>query len=228
VLPEGVRPDSYFLQHHNAAKLGWVPFDECPFLQTKLSIYTRRRLIHEAVGGMVFLIVGLGRPKRYYLWECFRVEGVESEDGHFCAWGTGWQLVPPQRLAGDDFEQFRRACGYFIGFRAIDRLPYHRTLVELANRFRRNEVNGDADRFCGELIDCLPDSGDVWFFRGWVRERLGDHAGALADLERAIALGGEFRGEAEKCVRLLRGAAPESSTGFSNPVYPDRSGRPPL
>jgi hypothetical protein len=193
----------YFLQYHNVEKLGWVPLDERPFLQTQLAIATRRSSVRQAIGGTVFLIVRLGKRGRYYLWECFQVEGVEPEGADLCAHGSGWQLVPPQPLEGPGFEAFRKACAYFIGFRRIDDLPYHATLVELAHRFRRDDVNDEAERFCTHLIDCLPDSPDVHFYRGLVRQRLGDRSGALADLDEALRRGGEFVDEARACRRLV-------------------------
>jgi hypothetical protein len=192
----------YFLQYHNVDKLGWVPLDERPFLQTELAIATRRPVVRKAIGGTVFLVVRLGKPGRYYLWECFRVEGVEPEGADLCAHGTGWQLVPPQPLEGPDFEAFRRSCAYFIGFRSIDDLPYHATLVDLAGRFRRDDVDDDTERFCTTLIDCLPEAPDVYFYRGFVRLRLGRRAGALADLDEALRRDGEFVDEAGACRQL--------------------------
>jgi hypothetical protein len=192
----------YFLQYHNIDKLGWVPLDERPFLQTQLAIATRRAIVRKAIGGTVFLIASLGRPRRYYLWECFRVEGVEPEGADLCAHGTGWQLVPPQPLEGPAFEDFRKACAFFIGFRCIDDLPYHVTLLDLAQRFRGDDVNEDAERFCTMLIDRLPANSDVYFYRGFVRLRLGRAQGALADLDEALRRNGEFQGEIRACRRL--------------------------
>src|SRR6478672_4395693 len=96
----------FFIQYHNVEKLGWVPLDDRPFQQTQLAIYTRRALVEKAIGSTVFLVVSLPRPRRYYLWECFRIEEVRREEGDICAWGTGWQLVPPQRLEGPAFDDF--------------------------------------------------------------------------------------------------------------------------
>jgi hypothetical protein len=192
----------HFIQFHNTDKLGWVPLDERPFLQTRLAIATRRALAHQAVGGTVFLIARLPRPRCYYLWECFQVEAVEPEGNDLCVHGSGWQLVPPQPLEGPAFEEFRRACAYFIGFQCIDALPYCATLVELAQRYHLPEVNDEAERFCSLLIEALPESADVYFFRGFVRQRLGRRAGALADLDEALRRGSEFRDEALTCRRL--------------------------
>jgi hypothetical protein len=196
----------YFLQYHNVDKLGWVPLDERPFLQTQLAIATRQPVVRKAIGATVFLIASLGkqrlgrrRRQRYYLWECFRVEGIEPEGADLCAHGTGWQLVPPQPLEGPAFEEFRKSCAYFIGFRCIDSLPYHATLVDVAARFRSGDVNDDAERFCTTIIETLPDNPDVYFYRGFVRQRLGRRAAALADLDEALRRGGEFLDEARAC-----------------------------
>jgi hypothetical protein len=196
----------YFLQYHNADKLGWVPLDAQPFAQTQLAIYTRRPHVQRAVGGTVFVIVSLGRPKRYYLWECFEIAEVRREGKEHCAWGTGWQLVPPQRLDGDDFRLFHKACAYFVGFRSIDGLPYTQTLLGLARRFRGQPITDAVDRFCDDLIAALPASGDARFARGWVRQRLGRHAEALVDLDVASRLGTEHAAEVEACRRLARQA----------------------
>jgi hypothetical protein len=195
----------YFLQYHNCDKLGWVPLDEQPFLQTQLAIYTRRPLVKKTIGDTVFVIASFGKPKRYYLWECFLVEGVEPEGTDFCAWGTGWQLVPPQRLQGEEFKAFHKACAWFIGFRAIGDLPYCAHLIDLTERYRHTEVNTQVEQFCSEILESLPDSGDAWFFRGFVRTRLRRFTEALPDLDEAIRRETEFVAEAEACRQLILG-----------------------
>jgi len=202
-----------FLQYHNADKLGWVPLDARPFLQEQLAIYTRKPAVLKAVGGTVFVVVSVGRPasrknpRRYYLWECFEVAEVRREGDDFCAWGPGWQLVPPQRLEGEDFAAFHRACAYFVGFRAIDTLPYTATLAELARRYRGRPIDLGVERFLGELVAALPQSGDVRCARGWVRQRLGMNGPALEDLDEALRLGTEFAAEARACRRLAGGVS---------------------
>jgi hypothetical protein len=187
----------YYLQYHNCDKLGWVPLDAEPFVQTQLAVYTRRPGARKALGATVFVIASFGRPKRYYLWERFVVEKVEPEGANFCAWGPGWQLIPPQRLHGEDFEAFRKACAYFIGFRAIDNLPYCATLNRLSMEHRGSAVTPGAEAFCTGLLAHTPGCGDAWFFRGVVRARLGRRAEALADLAVALTLDTEFAAEAE-------------------------------
>lgn len=189
----------YYLQYHNSERLGWVPLDDRPFLQTRLAIYTRRSLITRAVGGTVFVVVSLGSPKRYYLWECFEIVEVRGEGAQFCAWGDGWQLAPPVLLAGEEFTRFRKACANFVGFRAIDDLPYTQTLIELARRSRSPNLGPVVERFCDQLLDELPASGDARFARGFVREQLGRNAEAIADLDAASRLGTEYPAAVAAC-----------------------------
>ncbi|MFO0842917.1 MAG: hypothetical protein U0797_11055 [Gemmataceae bacterium] len=178
-----------------------MPLDDRPFVQTRLAIYTRRSLVTRAVGGTVFVVVSLGSPKRYFLWECFEIAEVRGEGGQFCAWGDGWQLAPPVLLAGEEFSRFRRACAYFVGFRSITELPFTRTLIELARRSRAPALTPAVGRFCDLLVEALPASGDVRFARGFVHAGLGRHAEALADLDAASRLGTEYPDAVADCRR---------------------------
>lgn len=138
---------NYFVQYHNVANEGFL-FSEPPFTATRLGIHTAVPSIKHAEG-RVFLIAGVGRPRRYFLWETFEIEKVRSgRDGQFHAAGTGWQLSPPVELAGKKFEEFQKACANFVGFRSITDLPFARTLDALAES---NRPPGDA----GENIDFL-------------------------------------------------------------------------
>jgi len=190
-----------FLQYHNAGKLGWVPLDATPFLQTRLSIATRKPVARQALGATVFVVASLGRPRRYYLWEWFVVEGVQREGDELCVWGTGRQLVPPAPLQGDDFDAFHKACAYFIGFRSIDALPYSATLAALCAA-DKGEITEAAERFCSQLIETFPASPDAHFYRGFVRHRLGRDLDAVTDLAEALRRGTEFADEAKACLRL--------------------------
>lgn len=186
-----------FLQYHNGARLGWVPLDARPFLQTQPSIWTRRRAVLEAVGGVVYLIVSLPGPKRFYLWERFQVAEVREDGPNCCALGPGWQLNPPQLLDGEAFVAFRKACANFVSFRRIDHLPYAATLEDLAQRYRHAGRKEPLLRFCDDLVAALPESGDAYYARGFVRHQAGMKAEAAADFREAVRLGTEFTAEAE-------------------------------
>lgn len=181
-----------YLQYHNGERLGWLPLAVRPFQERELGIYTRRAHITRAIGGQVLVIVSVGRPRRYYLWESFRIEQVEARNGEYTAWGTGWQLMPPQRLRGPAFDQFRRECANFVSFRAIDRMDYAATLLALAERFRRRTIRDDVEDFCTEWIETCPTSGDAHYARGCVRRHLGKLPEAQADFAAALRLGTEF------------------------------------
>ena len=195
VAGDAREPARYYVQYHNCDRLGWVPLDERPFLETDLGIYTRKLQAREALGGAVLLIVGVGRPLRYYLWETFRVTRVEEGKADLEVSGPGWQLMPPQHLHGEDFEQFRMACANFIAFRGIDELPFTEELVRLAEQDRHDHLIPEVEAFCTELIGLSPNDGDLYYARGFVRERLG-LPGARSDLEESIRLGTEFLDEA--------------------------------
>ena len=100
------------------------------------------------------------------------MSAVEEDDGEFIASGPGWTLMPPQRLQGPEFERFMASCANFVGFRSIDSLPYLDTLRQLANRYHLADVNKDCERFCTELLGLIPDDGDAYYLRGFVRQRL--------------------------------------------------------
>jgi hypothetical protein len=204
-----------FLQYHNGACLGWVPLDARPFQQSRPSIWTRRPGVRKAVGGVVYLIVSLPRPKRYYLWERFQIAEVRQEGDDFCAWGPGWQLTPPQPLEGEAFARFRKACAHFVGFRRIDHLPYAATLEDLARRHQQKRPDPEVERFCDDLVAALPRSGDARYARGFVRRQLGRHAEAVADFDEALRLRTEFAAEAEALRQLPGGAAMPSTSPSS-------------
>jgi hypothetical protein len=127
---------SLYIQYHNCDKRGLphiVPGEG------RHGIDTGRKQV-ETAQGTVFLIAGVGRPRCFYLWEAFTIDKVESfpEDGtiSYRAEGPGWQLCPPQRLEGADFEAFKTSCASFVCFRKIDDLPYSVTLKDLADQYR--------------------------------------------------------------------------------------------
>lgn len=186
-----------FLQYHNVEKLGWVPLDERPFVQTDLSIATRKPAARGAAGAAVFVIASLGRPRRYYLWERFVAERVTAAGEDFCVSGTGRQLVPPAALRGEAFDAFRWACANFIGFRRIDGLPYAAALAALAEAPDDYEA---AERFCTSLLDDLP-GGDGHFHRGVVRLRLGRRLDAIEDFVAALRRGTEYAAATKQALR---------------------------
>lgn len=135
---------NFYVQYQNADKRGVPPFAVNP-CETVLSIQTSVSDVCQACG-QVFLIVGIGKPKRYYLWETFVINEVQRVEppgakSYFEARGPGWQLMQPQLLNGPVFNDFRRFCANFIGFRRIDSHPFASELHRLAQTFRPNDLS---------------------------------------------------------------------------------------
>lgn len=154
-----------YLQYHNVANEGLLLSDP-PFSRTQLCINTRLSGVQRAVG-RVFLIAGIGRPRRYFLWQTFQIERIASyPGGEFEASGTGWQLAPPAELTGKQFERFRSECANFVGFRCISNLSFARTLNKLAEENRPPGESGRIVSFLNTMEHLLPpDDAD----RGTVR-----------------------------------------------------------
>ncbi len=107
-LPACERPPamSLYLQYHNCDKEGLPHIDPG---EGRFGIFTRREQVKHA-RGTVFLIVGLGKPRKFFLWEVFTIDKVKpfAQDGRlfYRADGPGWQLSCPQRLVGPEFDAF--------------------------------------------------------------------------------------------------------------------------
>jgi hypothetical protein len=142
---------SLYIQYHNYDREGLLLGNA----GDDLGIHTRLSHVQNAVGGRVFIILGIGSPRQYYLWCSFTVSEVESlVDGEdkpaYHAFGPGWRLVPPQRLEGPEFETFKKSCANFVGFRKVDDLPFSKTLVRLADQHQAGSVSairGFVDEF---------------------------------------------------------------------------------
>ncbi|HQZ67256.1 MAG TPA: ASCH domain-containing protein [Planctomycetaceae bacterium] len=141
---------NYYIQYHNVENEGLLIANP-PFSRTNLGIYTR--LAHaKNADGRVFLIAGVGKPRRYFLWSAFQIEKVKAgSDGIFQVNGTGWQLAPPQELKGKSFDSFRSACANFVGFRQITDLPYTKILNELAEDHRPPGDSGEIAAFFKQM-----------------------------------------------------------------------------
>ena len=149
---------NYYIQYHNVQHEG-VFFADPPFSDTRLVMHTSRKNVLTA-DGRVFLIAGIGRPRRFFLWQSFQIDKVTTNrEGMFKASGVGWQLAPPIELKGTSFDSFKTACASFVGFRSINDLPFTRTLVRLADE---NRPPGQPDRivkFLTTLDGLVPNDG---------------------------------------------------------------------
>jgi hypothetical protein len=88
----------------------------------------------KGASGRVLLVVGVGSPRKYFLWSSFTIAQCATSHGQYQLSGSGWQLAPPQLLTGRAFDNFKSACANFIGFRQITSMPYTARLLELADR----------------------------------------------------------------------------------------------
>jgi hypothetical protein len=151
-------------------------------------IYCRQPPLQDEISSRVFLIAGIGSPQRYYLWTSFVIDEVQiTAPGIFSASGKGWDLNPPQRLQGKDFNRFRESCADFVAVRRVDDLPFTKRLKSLADEFHREKFTKNTLAFCTELMELIPEDQDATRLRAFVHEQLGDFKSAIQDLERAAA-----------------------------------------
>ena len=204
---------SSFLQYFNIEKMGRFPNGADALLTTRMGVYSKLAAVQQAQGGTVYVISGYGKPKKYVLWEAFTIEGITKQDDQFVVSGPGRVLLPPAELSGKEFEKFKAACANFIGFRKIDDQAYTSTLKQLADANAQAPLSPACEAFCGELIAAFPKMGDAYYYRGHVRQHLGNAAGAKADFEQALKLGTNFPNETRAAI-----AAGEKPAGSSAPA----------
>lgn len=140
----------YYIQYHNADKLGYYPTLGVNFktiidsivldntIQYDSRIYTAKKQIEKAVGAYCFLIVGKSdkTQKSYYLWSFFQIDDFNKDKFDFYnVNGTGYNFTKPICLNKSKyFDDFKKFCGNFgLGFQNIDNHNFCQTLVELSS-----------------------------------------------------------------------------------------------
>ena len=143
----------WFIQLHN------MDFNALPLREPPLSddrnyfIHTGRSEVQKAVG-KVFLILAIGKPRRYYLWRVSEIAEVNQlKGGSFLAGGPGWELAPPAELKGAAFEEFKKSCASFVCFRRVTDLPFTKTLRKLAEARRPPGNQAEIIPFLRDLYD---------------------------------------------------------------------------
>jgi hypothetical protein len=189
-----------YLQYFNVEKMGRFPNGAESLHTRRMGVFTKLPSVKDAKGASVYVIAGLGKPKSYYLWETFTIDDIQFDGEQYTVTGPGWVLSPPPLLSGKEFEKFKAACANFISFRAIDDLPYHKKLREMADKFHLPAVNAACEDFCGELIKQLPKNGDAYYYRGTVRGALGKADAAKEDFTKALQLGTNFPAEVQEAL----------------------------
>jgi hypothetical protein len=89
---------SLYIQYFNVEKMGRLPNGADALNTTRMGVYTKNASVEKSKGGTVYVLTGLGKPKRYYLWEAFTVEDIEKDGTQYTVSGPGWVLMPPQVL----------------------------------------------------------------------------------------------------------------------------------
>jgi hypothetical protein len=205
LLPIGL--PAMFLQYHNFAKLGFLPYQWPPFGPNTGGINTRMATAVDALGHQCFLILGAGQPRRtFYLWEAFTAQGVDLSDYGYDITGTGWMLNPPRKLEGTDFRAFQKACEDFRSFRPIADMPYAATLQAIAQDGRRAGYGEDTLDFCDDFAAVTGGHAEAHLLRAYMRHQLGDLTGALADCRIACASTGIFDNDAAELMAKIEGA----------------------
>lgn len=159
---------NFWVQYHNAEKLddlpGDFPYDPhadiCAIDTTSANqhtISTKKSDILNALGDVVFMIVGYGAPKRRYaLWSWTLLEDLyESDEDGFDAEGDCQILNPPQELKGEEFAAFKKHVGNFgLGFQKITDHPYVETLILLAVNGTGVDLSASDVREFAESVSC--------------------------------------------------------------------------
>lgn len=211
-------PAGSFVQYFNIEKMGRFPNGADALLTTRMGVFSKLAAVQQAKGGTVYVVSGLGKPKKYVLWEAFTIEDVTRQADQFVVSGPGRVLLPPAPLEGKEFEKFKAACANFIGFRRIDDQPYRDTLKQLAAANRKAALTPACEAFCDELVKAFPKMGDAYYYRAQVRRHLGNAAGAKADYEKAIQLGTNFPAEAQAGVARKPAADPAGAADMAAQV----------
>jgi hypothetical protein len=151
----------YYVQYHNADKLGYYPTTNLDFNisaeKRSLDAYTRyekqmftsKKLVNAAVGQFCFLIVGKTETiKQYYLWSFFKIEEVKKDKNNFYqVYGSGFKFKKPVLLNNlDNFHDFMKYCGNFgIGFQKINSHSFTSTLLLYTTK-NKSKTNVDRDK----------------------------------------------------------------------------------
>ncbi|TWT58258.1 hypothetical protein KOR42_16300 [Thalassoglobus neptunius] len=111
----------YWVQYHNTDKLGYLPgdfeypdaMDVCVIDTSDANehrISTTKPDINQALGDVVFLVVGFAtKKKRYALWSWTLLEEfLEPEGDETDAVGNCQVLNPPRELDGQEFYSFKK------------------------------------------------------------------------------------------------------------------------
>lgn len=161
---------NFYIQYHNADKLGYFPSDNVDFnsliseivLDDSLKkqhpwIYTsKKKTVEKSIGSICFLIVGKteNKIKNYYLWCYFEIEDHKKNSDEIIGFGTGQDLKHPILLNNlNNFDSFKKFCGNFgIGFQNITKHNFYQTLQFYINENKENYLPSNRKIFLEKEI----------------------------------------------------------------------------
>jgi hypothetical protein len=193
-----------FLQYHNFAKLGFLPYQWPPFGPNEGGIHTRLATANDAIGQQCFLILGAGEPRRtFFLWEAFLVQKVTLHEHGYHVAGPGWMLSPPRVLEGQEFRQFQKSCEDFRSFRSIADMAYAETLKRYAEEAKEPTTGEATLEFCDRFVAVTNGHEEARLLRAYARHRLGDRNGAMDDCRIACRTEGAFGPDATRLMATI-------------------------
>jgi hypothetical protein len=132
-----MRETTHVAVYHNAESMGYEASEV-----TEPVVVTNKRVSAGAIGSRLWLLVGLGRPRRFYLRGTFVVAEIESgaDEGYRTRiWGRDARFFEPMIALNDEpwFEDFKRSQGSFaFGYQTIRDERFVRGLERCARRAR--------------------------------------------------------------------------------------------
>jgi hypothetical protein len=148
-----------WIQYHNCDSLGYFPYDGSidnidpnsvdlsSFNINRCGIDTKKKkLAYDSIGNQIFLIIGIGKPKEYFLWTKIVADKViPNNDGYFVVEGNCIFPKNPIRLdVLENFGDLKHFCGNFgIGFQNITKHPFSKVLNNLVVEYSDDAVLDD-------------------------------------------------------------------------------------
>jgi len=151
--------NKYWIQYHNCEMRGCYPSGlplentiieeiNIPSTESERSgIYTKKRkAAYDSVGNNIFLVFGIGKPKKYYLWSKILVdEVISAKNNIYNVYGKSIYPQNPISLDElDNFNDFKLFCGNFgIGLQNISKHPFSSQLDSFFNENSQTEILDD-------------------------------------------------------------------------------------
>jgi hypothetical protein len=161
-----------FIEYYDTEGKGYPPIrGTLSYNDQQGQEYTRPAPAETRPGDRIFVVIGLGKPKKYLLWEEFVVDHVDGSADERRAHGRGWQLVPPRPFSVPGSEGFQDPVAGNRSFVTADG-PDFKAALESALGSGRALGDDAADAFFTDLIDQHPESGYFYACRSYVRRKL--------------------------------------------------------